>query len=134
MEVRINMGGVMARDERINSLVKDIRNELRILGAVTARGLALLTSDGVTLYSDMSPELRERLNVFIPGFPALGVGSNITVNIGERALIIMRVSEKTVLAVFTDQRVGVVLARMSALINKFGEELDRLVETSEVGS
>ncbi len=120
----------MAQEGEIKRLVNDIRNELRVLGAVTARGLALLTAEGNVLYSDMPSDIETRLNLFIPGFPAMSLGSNITVNIDDRALIIMRVSEKAVLAVFTDQRVGVVLARMSSLINKFGEEIDKAVETS----
>lgn len=120
----------MAQEGEINRLVNDIRNELRVLGAVTARGLALLTADGNVLYSDMPSDIETRLNLFIPGFPAMSLGSNITVNIDDRALIIMRVSEKAVLAVFTDQRVGVVLARMSSLITKFGEEIDNAIETS----
>ncbi len=120
----------MAEKGEIINLINDIRNELRVLGAVTARGLALLTSDGKMLFSDMARDIEKRLNLFIPGFPAMSVGSNITVNIDERALIIMRVSERAVLAVFTDQRVGVVLARMSSLINKFGEELDKAVGAS----
>lgn len=120
----------MAQEGEINRLVNDIRNELRVLGAVTARGLALLTAEGNVLYSDMPSDIETRLNLFIPGFPAMSLGSNITVNIDDRALIIMRVSEKAVLAVFTDQRVGVVLARMSSLITKFGEEIDNAIETS----
>ncbi|MGQ9721784.1 MAG: hypothetical protein ACUVXA_10740 [Candidatus Jordarchaeum sp.] len=121
----------MAKEGEVAALVSSIKNELRILGAVTARGLALLTADGGALYSDMAPDIKKRLNMFVPGFPAMSVGSNVTVNIDDRALIIMRVSEKTVLAVYTDQRVGVVLARMSTLINKFGKELDKVVGTSE---
>lgn len=117
----------MAQEGEINRLVNDIRNELRVLGAVTARGLALLTADGNVLYSDMPSDIETRLNLFIPGFPAMSLGSNITVNIDDRALIIMRVSEKAVLAVFTDQRVGVVLARMSSLITRFGEEIDKAI-------
>lgn len=120
----------MAQEGEIKRLVNDIRNELRVLGAVTARGLALLTAEGNVLYSDMPSDIETRLNLFIPGFPAMSLGSNITVNIDDRALIIMRVSEKAVLAVFTDQRVGVVLARMSSLITKFGEEIDNAIETS----
>ncbi len=120
----------MAQEGEIKRLVNDIRNELRVLGAVTARGLALLTAEGNVLYSDMPSDIETRLNLFIRGFPAMSLGSNITVNIDDRALIIMRVSEKAVLAVFTDQRVGVVLARMSSLITKFGEEIDNAIETS----
>jgi hypothetical protein len=119
----------MTQESVIKNLVNEIRNELRILGSVTARGLALFAVDGRSLYSDMAPDIRERLNMFIPSFPALSVGSNITVNIGERALLMMRVSEKVVLTVFTDQKVGVVLTRMTSLAKKYGEELDKAVET-----
>ncbi len=118
----------MGQQDKIVSIVADIKNELRILGAVTARGLALVTVDGKKLYSDMSSDIGKRLDMFVPGFPAMSVGSNITVNINDRALIIMRVSEETILAVYTDQRVGVVLARMTSLINKFGEELDKVAK------
>ncbi|MFB0562567.1 MAG: hypothetical protein ACETWM_15275 [Candidatus Lokiarchaeia archaeon] len=120
----------MVQQDEINRIANDIKNELRVLGTVTARGLALITSDGEMLFSDMASDIEERLNMFVPGFPAMSVGSNITVNIDSRALIIIRVSERAVLAVFTDQRVGVVLARMGSLINKFGEELDKAVGAS----
>ena len=55
----------MAQEGEINRLVNDIRNELRVLGAVTARGLALLTADGNVLYSDMPspPRQTERRSV-----------------------------------------------------------------------
>ncbi len=119
----------MAQESIIKNMVNAIRNELRVLGSVTARGLALFAVDGRSLYSDMAPDIRERLNVFIPSFSALSVGSNITVNIGERALLLMRVSEKMVLAVFTDQKVGVVLARMASLAKKYEEEFDKAAET-----
>jgi hypothetical protein len=120
----------MAQESAIKNLVSEIRNDLRILGSVTARGLALFAVDGRSLYTDMAPDIRERLNMFSPSFPALSVGSNITVNIGERTLLIMRVSEKMILTVFTDQKVGVVLTRMTSLAKKYGEELDKAVETS----
>nr|MDO8079647.1 hypothetical protein [Candidatus Freyarchaeota archaeon] len=118
----------MVQESVVKSLVNEIRNELRILGAITARGLALFTLDGRLLYSDTAPDIQERLNMFIPSFPALGVGSNITVNIDERTLLIMRVSERMVLAVFTDQKAGVVLMRMASLIKKYEEEFDKAVE------
>ena len=120
----------MEQESAVKSLANEIRNELRILGSITARGLAFFSVDGRSLYSDMPPDIQERLNMFTPSFPALSVGSNITVNIGERALLIMRVSERMVLAVFTDQKAGVVLMRMASLIRKYEDEFDKAVETS----
>lgn len=119
----------MAQEDVLKSLANEVRNELRVLGAITARGLALFAVDGRLLYSDMAADVQERLKVFIPSFSALGMGSNITVNLGENALLIMRMSERMVLAVFTDQKAGVVLMRMASLIRKFEEKLDKAVET-----
>jgi hypothetical protein len=118
----------MAQEDVIKGLVNEVRNELRVLGAVTVRGLALFAVDGRLLYSDMAVDIQERLKVFVPCFSALGLGSNVTVNLGERFLLIMRVSERMVLAVFTDQKAGVVLMRMASLIRKYEEKFDKAVE------
>ncbi|WXG40295.1 MAG: hypothetical protein WED07_05660 [Candidatus Freyarchaeum deiterrae] len=121
----------IGQESLIKNLVNEIRNELRVLGSITARGLALFAIDGRLLYLDMTEDIRARLNVFIPSFPVLTVGSNITVNIGDKALLIMRVSERMVLAIFSDQRVGVVLTMMSSLTKKYDEKFDKAVEASE---
>jgi hypothetical protein len=128
---QVVFGEFMSRESEVNKLVSTIRDEFRILGAVTARGLALITVGGNVIFSDMSPEIKGRLNVFIPSLPALGVGSNITVNIGDRFLLIIRVSEKMVLAIFTDQRIGVVLTRATTIMKKYGEQFDKIAEMYE---
>lgn len=119
----------MVQEGLVKGLANEVRNELRVLGAITARGLALFAVDGRLLFSDMAGDVQERLKVFIPSFSALSIGSNITVNLGENSLLIMRVSERMVLAVFTDQKAGVVLMRMSSLIRKYEEKFDKAVET-----
>ncbi|MEM3525928.1 MAG: hypothetical protein QXV37_00815 [Candidatus Jordarchaeaceae archaeon] len=118
----------MLQDDLVRGLANEVRNELRVLGAITARGLALFSVDGRLLFSDMAADIQERLKVFIPSFPALSIGSNITVTLDENSLLIMRVSERMVLAVFTDQKAGVVLMRMASLIRKYEEKFDKAVE------
>jgi len=117
--------------ENVSKVVSMLRDELRVLGAITARGLALYTVGGKQIYSDLDPPVEERLKVFVSSFPGLSIGSHITVTIGERTLIIMRLSERSVLAVFTHQRVGIVLVKMSALIKSYGTTLDKLLEGVE---
>lgn len=114
--------------ENVTKIVGMLREELRVLGAITARGIALYSVGGKRIYSDLDPAVEERLRVFVPSFPGLSVGSHITVNIGERNLIIMRLSERAVLAVFTHQRVGIVLVKMGALIKTYGSTLDKVLE------
>lgn len=117
--------------ENVSKLVSMLRDELRVLGAITARGIALYSLGGKQIYSDLDSGVEERLKMFIPSFPGLSVGSHITVNIGEKTLIIMRLSERSVLAVFTHQRVGIVLVKMNALIKSYGSTLDKLLEGVE---
>ncbi|MEM1657973.1 MAG: hypothetical protein QXK94_02970 [Candidatus Jordarchaeales archaeon] len=114
--------------ENVTRIVGMLREELRVLGAITARGIALYSVGGKKIYSDLDPAVEERLRVFVPSFPGLSVGSHITVNIGERNLVIMRLSERAVLAVFTHQRVGIVLVKMGALIKSYGSTLDKVLE------
>jgi len=112
----------------VSKIVGMLRDELRVLGAITARGIALYTVGGKQIYSDLDASVDERLKMFIPSFPGLSVGSHITVNIGERNLIVMRLSERAILAVFTHQRVGIVLVKMNALIKSYGTTLDKVLE------
>lgn len=114
--------------EGVSKIVGMLRDELRVLGAITARGIALYTVRGKQIYSDLDSSVEERLRVFIPSFPGLSVGSHITLNIGERTLIVMRLSERAILAVFTHQRVGIVLVKMNALIKAYGSTLDKVLE------
>ncbi|MBS7267563.1 MAG: hypothetical protein KIH10_01870, partial [Candidatus Freyarchaeota archaeon] len=55
-----------------------LKGELRSFGAITDRGLALLTMKGEVLYSDLPKEVEQKLMLFKPSFPGLTVGSNIT--------------------------------------------------------
>lgn len=114
--------------ENVSKIVSMLRDELRVLGAITARGIALYTVGGKQIYSDLDPSVNERLMMFVQSFPGLSVGSYITINIGDRTLIVMRLSERAVLAVFTHQRVGIVLVKMGALIKSYGSTLDKILE------
>ncbi len=109
-----------------------LKGELRSFGAITDKGLALLTMKGEVLYSDLTKEVEQRLMLFKPSFPGLTVGSNITLAAENESLIVIRASQQILMAVQTQQRVGLTLVMLSGLIKRYGSKFDEFAQTVKI--
>ncbi|MEX2723877.1 MAG: hypothetical protein Q6366_004600 [Candidatus Freyarchaeota archaeon] len=106
-----------------------LKGELRSFGAITDKGLALLTMKGEVLYSDLTKEVEQKLMLFKPSFPGLTVGSNITLAAENESVIVIRASQQILMAVQTQQRVGLTLVMLSGLIKRYGSKFDEFAQT-----
>jgi hypothetical protein len=109
-------------------LINRLKGELRSFGAISDKGLALFTMRGEILFSDLSSDVEKRLMLFKPSFPGLTIGSNITLAAENESVIVMRTSEKMLMAVQTQQRVGLTLVMLSSLIKRYANEFDTYVK------
>nr|MDO8080008.1 hypothetical protein [Candidatus Freyarchaeota archaeon] len=108
-----------------SDFVNRLKGELRSFGAISDKGIALVTMKGEILYSDLSSNIEQRLMLFKPSFPGLTIGSNITLAAENESVIVMRASEKMLMAVQTQQRVGLTLVMLSSLIKRYANEFDK---------
>ncbi len=109
-----------------------LKSELRSFGAITDRGLALLTMKGEMLYSDLTKDVEQKLMMFKPSFPGLTVGSNITLAAENESVIVIRASQQMLMAVQTQQRVGLTLVMLSGLIKRYGSKFDEFAQTATI--
>jgi hypothetical protein len=91
------------------------------------------------VYSDLSPLSVSKLTPFTESFLLLGVGDNLSLTLDAgKIIVISKISEKTVLIMVTDQRIGTVLVKLREVIEKYGKEIDeqpvpQVVKVPKVG-
>jgi hypothetical protein len=77
------------------------------------------------VYSDLSPVSMSKLTPFTESFLLLGIGDNLSLTLEDgKIIVISKISEKTVLIIVTDQRIGTVLIKLKEVIEKYGNEID----------
>jgi hypothetical protein len=81
------------------------------------------------VYSDLGALSMSKVAPFIESFMLLGLGDNFSLTMGEgRIVVVSRISERAALVVVTDQKIGTVLTKIREVIDKYGKELDAVLQ------
>ncbi|WXG44200.1 MAG: hypothetical protein WED04_09225 [Promethearchaeati archaeon SRVP18_Atabeyarchaeia-1] len=110
------------------SIVDVLKKEFRTLGVPDIVELALLSSQGKVLYTDLSKATMSRVSPFYHNILIMGKGDNLTLTLDPvKTIVASRVSNKAVLITLTDKKVGIVLSKMGTLADKYGSLIDEVI-------
>jgi hypothetical protein len=105
-------------------LAQGIRNTLFVLNVPMVKEMAIYRGRQ-QVYSDLAPLSSSKLAPFTESFMLLGIGDNLSLTLDAgKVIVISKISEKTVLIIVTDQRIGTVLVKLKEVIDKYGKELE----------
>jgi len=111
----------------IGDLVDGIRSDLVILSIPMVLEMAIY-SGKQQIYSDLSRLSLSRMTPFAESFMLLGLGDNLSLSLdASKSIVVSRVSERGVLIIVTDQKIGTVLVKLKQIVEKYGERLDELL-------
>nr|MDO8133609.1 hypothetical protein [Candidatus Njordarchaeum guaymaensis] len=114
------------------SLAEAIKKELTTLGIPAVLEMALVSTAGKTLYSDMSKPAMSKISPFYDSLLIMGQGDNLSLAVDStKTIVASRVSARTILIALTDKKVGIVLTKMGSVADKFGRLLDELIALEE---
>jgi hypothetical protein len=114
------------------TLTDAIRKELSTLGMPTVLEMAVVSSSGRVLYSDLSKLALTKISPFYDSLQLMGVGDDLSLALDDtRTIVASRVSSKSIIIVITDKKVGIILTKMSGVGDKFGGLLDEIVTAEE---
>jgi hypothetical protein len=112
----------------VQSAAERIRNTLIVLDLPIAQEMAIYSARK-QVYSDLGPLSLSKVAPFIESFMLLGLGDNFSLTLGEgRIIVVSRISDRAALIVVTNQRIGTVLAKIREVIDKYGAELDAVLQ------
>lgn len=105
-------------------LAQGIRNTLFVLNVPMVKEMAIYRGRQ-QVYSDLAPLSSSKLAPFTESFMLLGIGDNLSLTLDAgKMIVISKISEKTVLIIVTDQRIGTVLVKLKEVIDKYGKEIE----------
>jgi hypothetical protein len=114
------------------SLSEAIRKELTTLGIPTVLEMAVVSTTGKVLYTDLSKAAMSKISPFYDSLLMMGLGDNLSLALdASKTIVASRVSNKAILIVITDKKIGIVLTKMSGVTDKFGRLLDELIVLEE---
>ncbi|WXG44720.1 MAG: hypothetical protein WED04_11930 [Promethearchaeati archaeon SRVP18_Atabeyarchaeia-1] len=116
----------------IESLADKIRDTLIVLNVPVVQGMAIYAGRKQA-YSDLGSLSLSRIAPFTESFMLLGLGDNFSLALEEgKTIIVSRISERAALIVVTDQRIGTVLTKIREVIEKYGNEVDAVLQGQPV--
>jgi hypothetical protein len=116
----------------LESLAENIRNMMIVLNMPLVQEMAIYSARK-QVYSDLSPPSLNKISPFTESFMLLGLGDNFSLTLSEgRIIIVSRVSDRAILVVVTDQKIGTVLMKMRQVIDKYGKEFDAALQGQPV--
>ena len=119
----------------IDSLVDAIRKDFTTLGLPDILEMALVSSTGKVIYTDLGKSVLARVSPFYNNMLLMSLGDNISLNVdATKTIIISRVSDLTILVALTDKKVGIVLTKVKSVSQKFGKLLDEIVPKQETAA
>nr|MDO8099410.1 hypothetical protein [Candidatus Njordarchaeota archaeon] len=114
------------------SLAEAIKKEWTTLGIPAVLEIALVSTTGKALYSDLSKPAMSKISPFYESLLMMARGDNLSLALDStRTIVASRVSARTILIALTDKRVGIVLTKMGSVADKFGRLLDELMALEE---
>jgi hypothetical protein len=116
----------------LTSLADAIKKELSTLGMPSVLEMALVSTKGIVLYSDLSKAVMGRISPFYESMTQMTIGDNLSLALDStKTIVASRISNGAVLITVTDKKVGIVLTKMGGVADKFGRLLDELIATEE---
>jgi hypothetical protein len=116
----------------LTSLADAIKKELSTLGMPSVLEMALVSTKGIVLYSDLSKVVMSRISPFYESMTQMTIGDNLSLALDStKTIVASRISNGAVLITVTDKKVGIVLTKMGGVADKFGRLLDELIKTEE---
>ena len=114
------------------SLADAIKKELSTLGMPTVLEMAIVSSSGRELYSDLSKLAMNKISPFRDSLQLMGPGDDLSLALDDtRTIVASRVSNKAILIAITDKKVGIILTKMDGVRDKFGRLLDEVIVAEE---
>jgi hypothetical protein len=114
------------------TLSEAIRKELTTLGMPTVLEMAIVSNSGKVLYSDLGKPAMNKISPFYESLLLMGLGDNLTLALDDtKTIVVSRVSNRAILVVITDKKVGIILTKMGGVGDKFGRLLDEVVVMEE---
>ena len=117
----------------IDSLASAIRKDFTTLGMPDIVEMAIVSSTGKVMYSDLGKSTLARVSPFYRNMLLMSPGDSISLSMdSERNIIVSRVSNSAILVVLTNKKVGIVLTKMKGVTEKFGKLLDEVTPQQEL--
>jgi hypothetical protein len=114
------------------SVVDMLKKEFKTLGIPDILEMALLSSTGKVLYTDLSKATMSRISPFYNNILILGQGDNMSVTLDPvKTIVTSRISNKAFLIALTDKKVGIVITKMGAITDKYGRLIDEVIALEE---
>jgi hypothetical protein len=105
-------------------LAQRIKSTLFVLNVPMVKEMAIFRGRQ-QVYSDLAPPSSSKLAPFTESFMLLGIGDNLSLSLDTgKIIVISKISERTVLIIVTDQRIGTVLVKLKEVIDKYGKEIE----------
>jgi hypothetical protein len=124
--------GGEAHSLSLASLADAIRKELSTLGMPTVLEMAIVSSSGRELYSDLSKLAVNKISPFRDSLQLMAPGDDLSLALDDiRTIVASRVSNKAILIAITDKKVGIILTKMEGVRDKFGRLLDEIIVAEE---
>nr|MDO8100667.1 hypothetical protein [Candidatus Njordarchaeota archaeon] len=102
------------------------------LGIPAVLEIALVSTAGRVLYSDLSKIAMSRISPFYDSIVHMGQGDNLSLALdSSRTIIASRVTNRAILIVLTDKKAGIVLTKVKSVEDKLGRLLDELITMEE---
>jgi hypothetical protein len=116
----------------IESLADAVRKDFTTLGMPDILEMAILSTSGKVLYSNLSKSVMTKISPFYDNLLILNPGDNMSLNVdATKTIIVSRISNLTIMIALTDKKIGIVLTKMKSVADKFGKLLDELVPLQE---
>jgi hypothetical protein len=137
MTTSYNSPSLLASDLRdihlsIESLAIAVKKDFTTLGMPDILEMAILSTSGKVLYSDLSKSVMTKISPFYDNLLILSPGDNMSLNVdATKTIIVSRISNLTIMIALTDKKLGIVLTKMRSVADKFGKLLDELVPLQE---
>jgi hypothetical protein len=94
--------------------------------------MALVSTKGIVLYSDLSKVAMGRISPFYESITRMAIGDNLSLALDTtKTIVASRISNGAVLITVTDKKVGIILTKMGGVADKFGRLLDELIVAEE---
>jgi len=114
------------------SLAEAIKKEMTTLGIPAVLEMALVSTTGKALYSDLGKLAMSKVSPFFDSLLIMGQGDNLSLAVDStKTIVASRVSARTILIALTDKKIGIVLTKMGGVADKFGRLLDELIALEE---
>jgi hypothetical protein len=108
-------------------LVDGIRSDLVVLNVPIVLEMAIY-SGKQQMYSDLSKLSLSRMTPFAESLMLLGLGDNLSLSLDEKtSIVVSRISERAVLIIVTNQKIGTVLIKLKEVVEKYGNRIDELL-------